>query len=55
MLNFVQCVSQKMMKVYISSDIVEWVQCGRCSMWIHRLCAHLDIKNDEYYICNYCV
>ena len=39
----------------ISSDIVEWVQCGRCSMWIHRLCAHIDIKNDKHYICNYCV
>ena len=38
----------------ISSDSVEWVQCIRCSMWIHGLCVHIDVKKDDHYICNYC-
>ena len=38
----------------ISSDSVEWVQCVRCSMWIHSLCLHIDVKKDNHYICNYC-
>lgn len=33
-------------------DLVEWVQCNTCLMWLHMMCAQESASDD--YTCNYC-
>ena len=37
-----------------SSDgnIVEWVECGHCKVWVHASCDYIEDKND--YVCCMC-
>ena len=37
------------------SDEVEWVQCAKCAVWVHSLCVHLELEENETYLCTYCI
>ena len=34
-------------------DLIEWVQCNTCKIWLHVTCAHCENSVDDY-TCNYC-
>ena len=40
-------------------DVVEWIQCSRCQIWIHQVCTmssteYSKITDDDNYLCVYC-
>ena len=40
---------------YKHSQIVEWLQCENCSLWVHKHCTTaLNVFKDDIYICQYC-
>ena len=34
-----------------SSDLVEWIQCSTCDIWVHKSCVHASIND---FICSSC-
>lgn len=38
-----------------SSQIVHWLQCDNCSLWLHKNCADTNnLKDNNTFICKYC-
>ena len=36
-----------------SSDLIDWISCNSCYIWVHTECANTN--NDSDYICQYCL
>ena len=35
-----------------SKDMVDWISCNKCSMWVHLNC--IVCENEDEYVCPYC-
>ena len=36
-----------------NSEVIEWIQCGGCNLWVHSLCADYDTEDREF-LCGNC-
>ena len=36
------------------SEQVQWIQCDKCTIWIHLSCVGIDIDVNDTYVCTCC-
>ena len=40
---------------HCNEDVVNWIQCSQCTMWVHNACsAQSDTQSCDEFICKYC-